>query len=138
MTELHTVAKAIVLHDGKLLALRRSNTDTRRPLQWDLPGGEVEPGEDIKAACVREIEEETEIVAAVSDCLSIYAMTDTVASNVEACFLFFLVPVATADVILSTEHSESAWMTLDEALRKFTYARQLAALQYARQHQLID
>ncbi len=41
--------------DGKILALRRSATDPRRPLTWDLPGGSIEEGEVMQDALNREI-----------------------------------------------------------------------------------
>jgi ADP-ribose pyrophosphatase YjhB (NUDIX family) len=48
----------IVREDGKLLALRRSKTCPRRPFSWDLPGGDVEFGEELEASVKREIQEE--------------------------------------------------------------------------------
>lgn len=55
-------AKAMVFRgDGKMLLLRRSETDPRRPLTWDLPGGVVEKGENPKLACIRETKEEAGI-----------------------------------------------------------------------------
>ena len=54
------VQKAVVLNDaGEVLMLRRSKTDTRRPMQWDLPGGLREENEELLAGVEREITEET-------------------------------------------------------------------------------
>ncbi len=57
------VAKAVIQHtDGNILLIRRSKTDPRRPLQWDLPGGWVnDEEEDYISAVAREVEEETAI-----------------------------------------------------------------------------
>ncbi len=53
------LAKAILqAEDGTILLLKRSETDTRRPLQWDFPGGGVDDSEDFVAAAIREIKEE--------------------------------------------------------------------------------
>jgi 8-oxo-dGTP diphosphatase len=50
---------AIVVHDGRLLLIRRA-----RPPQagkWSVPGGRVERGETLAEAVVREVREETGI-----------------------------------------------------------------------------
>ncbi|MGC5171598.1 (deoxy)nucleoside triphosphate pyrophosphohydrolase [Microbacterium sp. DT81.1] len=51
------VVGAVVVRDGLVLAARRT-----RPAEltgkWEFPGGKVEPGEELPAALVREIEEE--------------------------------------------------------------------------------
>jgi ADP-ribose pyrophosphatase YjhB (NUDIX family) len=50
-------AGAVVVHDGRLLLVRRAN-DPGRGL-WSVPGGRVEAGESPEAACAREVREET-------------------------------------------------------------------------------
>lgn len=58
----HIAAKVILQDDiGRVLVLRRSATDKRRPLTWDLPGGNVEYGTDPAEAITREVAEETGI-----------------------------------------------------------------------------
>lgn len=51
---------------GRILVLRRSQTDDRRPGTWDLPGGLAEYGEDPTVAVMRETLEETGIVLQAS------------------------------------------------------------------------
>jgi 8-oxo-dGTP diphosphatase len=52
-----TVVGAVIVADGRVLAARRT-----RPADlagyWEFPGGKVEPGEDPRAALIREIDEE--------------------------------------------------------------------------------
>lgn len=51
--------KAIIFReDGKILTMRRTATAPSRPLYWDLPGGDLDFGEDVKDGIVREIREE--------------------------------------------------------------------------------
>lgn len=53
------VVALIKREDGKYLIIRRSKINDFRPNVYDLPGGEVEFGEDPNIALVREILEET-------------------------------------------------------------------------------
>lgn len=57
MTERIVVVGAAVLHDGRLLAARRS-APAELAGRWELPGGKVEPGEGPEQALVRELREE--------------------------------------------------------------------------------
>lgn len=51
------VAAAIVVHEGRVLMVRRRVSEGQ--LSWQFPAGEVEPGEDREDAAVRETQEET-------------------------------------------------------------------------------
>ena len=57
-----TVAVVILFHNDKMLTLHRGPTAPWEPNRWDLPGGTVEQGEDIKNAAIRECYEETKII----------------------------------------------------------------------------
>lgn len=54
-------ALAVVPNDGKLLLVRRRNEPDAG--LWGFPGGHVDPGETVLEAAVRELREETTIVA---------------------------------------------------------------------------
>mgnify|MGYP001589925562 CR=1 FL=1 len=45
--------------NGKFLTMRRTKTAPSNPLRWDLPGGDVEFGEDPLKSIVREVGEES-------------------------------------------------------------------------------
>ncbi|MFE4381247.1 NUDIX hydrolase [Streptomyces cyaneofuscatus] len=51
------IAAAIVVHEGRVLMVRRRVSEGQ--LSWQFPAGEVEPGEEREAAAVRETREET-------------------------------------------------------------------------------
>ena len=137
MAETRAVAKAILVAGDKILLLRRSADDFRRPLQWDLPGGALDPGEDVKQACAREVQEEAGITVAVGDFKAIYAMTEVVEGDVSCTFSFFRAAIAETEATISHEHSDYKWMTLAEALEVLTYERHQRVLTYVQEHDLL-
>jgi 8-oxo-dGTP diphosphatase len=58
------VAGLIVGDDGRVLITQR-RADQALALQWEFPGGKVEPGEAPVAALVRELEEEIGVTVVV-------------------------------------------------------------------------
>ncbi len=56
---------AVVVRDGKVLLAKRAGEPGRG--LWSLPGGAVHPGEELKAAVVRELREECGIEVAVEE-----------------------------------------------------------------------
>lgn len=54
------IAAAIVVHEGRVLMVRRRVSEGQ--LSWQLPAGEVEPGEEREAAAARETQEETGLI----------------------------------------------------------------------------
>ncbi len=59
-----TVAAALITRDSKLLVCQRRHDDTHA-LQWEFPGGKVEPGESPAQALTRELREELGVDAIV-------------------------------------------------------------------------
>jgi 8-oxo-dGTP diphosphatase len=58
------VAAVIVGDDGRVLITQR-RADQALPLQWELPGGKIEPGESPVVALVRELREELGVEAII-------------------------------------------------------------------------
>ncbi|MBA3820391.1 MAG: (deoxy)nucleoside triphosphate pyrophosphohydrolase [Deltaproteobacteria bacterium] len=58
------VAGLIIGEDGRVLISQR-RADQALPLQWEFPGGKVEPGESPTAALARELREELGVTALV-------------------------------------------------------------------------
>ncbi|WP_030906608.1 NUDIX hydrolase [Streptomyces sp. NRRL F-5126] len=52
-----SVAAAVIIHDGRVLLVRRRVSEGQ--LSWQFPAGKVEPGESREQAAVRETREET-------------------------------------------------------------------------------
>jgi 8-oxo-dGTP diphosphatase len=63
------VVGAIVIHDGRLLMVRRANEPSKG--MWTVPGGRVEPGEYLTAAAAREVREETGVAIDVGELLGV-------------------------------------------------------------------
>ncbi|MFC0596790.1 NUDIX hydrolase [Streptomyces palmae] len=57
LDERPSIAAAIVVHEGRVLMVRRRVSEGQ--LSWQFPAGEVEPGEAREDAAVRETLEET-------------------------------------------------------------------------------
>lgn len=56
------VVAGLIIRDEKILVCQRTRHQSM-PLKWEFPGGKVEPGEDLRAALYRELEEELGILA---------------------------------------------------------------------------
>jgi 8-oxo-dGTP diphosphatase len=59
-----TVVAGIIMRDSRILICQRKRGGSF-PLKWEFPGGKVEPGEDLRAALVRELAEELGIRATI-------------------------------------------------------------------------
>ena len=68
------VVAAILEREGKILICRR-RANQSHALQWEFPGGKVEPGETPAQALARELEEELGIAAASGDQIAGYEFT---------------------------------------------------------------
>ena len=132
------VAKAIILNDkGEMLMVRRSKTAPRRPLQWDLPGGMVEEGEDIAAATARETAEEAGIQIEPKHLDLVYSHTE-IMHDLNVIWLFYTGRATLTDVILSFEHDKFQWSTFTDAIAEFEYPSHRDALRYVHEHKLIQ
>ena len=59
-----TVVAALILQDSRILICQRRRDDSHA-LQWEFPGGKVEPGESHSEALKRELREELGIEATI-------------------------------------------------------------------------
>ncbi|MFJ2593453.1 NUDIX hydrolase [Streptomyces erythrochromogenes] len=110
------VAGAVVVHEGRVLLVRRRVVEGQ--LSWQFPAGKVEPGESFEEAAVRETKEEAGLdVAAVRQLGErIHPITGRQVSYT-ACE----VVGGTAHVADANEIAEVAWVTLSEIPRYIPY-----------------
>lgn len=137
------IAKAVIfLPNGEALALRRSRTDVRRPLQWDLPGGYCDQGEEPDQAVVREIQEEAGLnVSSVKLRFATTEVRKWVNNDGEktenVVFLFYVGQTNNKSVKLSHEHSEFKWMGLATAIEEFEYPLHKRVLKHLLDNKLV-
>ena len=104
--------KAVVLRaDRKFLTMRRSKTAPSHPLAWDLPGGELEYGEDPRAGIIREIKEETGLEVKDVKPFDVFGHENSVGFWVTICYACESVGDA---VVISYEHDDFKWVTKEE------------------------
>ena len=64
------VAAIIQDEQGRILVSQRSLDSKAYPGKWQIPGGKVEPGEELLTALKREVKEETDLeITAINDLL---------------------------------------------------------------------
>jgi 8-oxo-dGTP diphosphatase len=61
------ISAAIIVSDGRVLMVRRRVSEGE--LMWQFPAGQIEDGEDVQEAAVRETVEETGLVVAATKLL---------------------------------------------------------------------
>ena len=80
------VVAAIIERDGTILIGQRQPSQSH-PLEWEFPGGKVEPGETPAQALARELAEELDIHHAASELLASYEYTYPEKKPIEIFFL---------------------------------------------------
>lgn len=135
----HIVQKAVIINEkGQILIVRRSGTDTRRPLQWDLPGGQLEEDEELMAGVEREIFEETALE--VSGTHLVFSKTEyrtwKGGNEASVVFLLYASHYENGKVVLSSEHDMCEWKTIEEALPMFEYPLHIEYLKYLLEHKI--
>lgn len=138
LMETEIVTKAVLANEkDEILIVRRSKTAPRRPLQWDLPGGGVESGDENFAKAVsREVLEETGIAVDHRDLRLVHTHTEII-KGVNVIWLHFAASVAKPEVKLSFEHSEYQWLPLEKAIKEFEYPLQRDLLQHLHDNKII-
>lgn len=100
------VTRLVVERDGKILLVKRSNTDIKRPGEWELPGGIVDSGETLEVGAARELAEET----GLSGELTYLGSRAYFIEDLNRLAAYFYITPTSDDVVLSEEHSEYDWV----------------------------
>ena len=108
----HIVAVSGLVTDpltGRILLIR----SPRRG--WEFPGGQVELGESLTEALVREVQEETGVMVEVRDLVGVYSNT-----HLSTVMFGFLCEWLEGKPTTSPESLEVAWVERDRALERVT------------------
>lgn len=108
--------KAFIVNDGKLLIVRRRDTDVHKPGIWEIPGGRLAPAEDPFEGLKREVREETGLDVTILNPLRVHHFTRDDGQKIT--MLTFLCKPATADAIISEEHTQHEWIEIDNMQSK--------------------
>jgi 8-oxo-dGTP diphosphatase len=100
-----TSIKGVVLHQGRVLLLLNERDE------WDLPGGRPDPGEDHRAALVREVREETGLAVAVGALVDEH-LFEVLPQRFVRIVAYVCLLQAEGTIALSPEHCEACWVEL--------------------------
>ena len=104
------VAGLILGDDGRVLITQR-RADQSLPLQWEFPGGKVEPGEAPIAALARELSEELGVVAVVG---KVWDVLFHAYPDFDLVMLVYVCRLEPGSVPRAVEVADLAWVRTDE------------------------
>jgi mutator protein MutT len=130
-------AVAIVLRGDAVLLVSRANPpDAGR---WAFPGGKIELGETIEAAAIRELREETGVVARADEAISAFDVFDRGADGVVRRHFVLVAVLCTwlsGEPVGADDAADACWFELEEvcsgSLDLSTHVRPLIRLAQAR------
>lgn len=138
MKKVKLFAKAAFLNgEGKILILTRSKTHPVLPGELDLPGGGIDEGENIDDGFLREIKEETGLNLSIDEVSLVYAETVYYEATTSILFLYTSKLDSNTSIKLSYEHSEMAWLSLNELKEKTLHPIWKKAIIFASDHNLL-
>jgi 8-oxo-dGTP diphosphatase len=114
-------ASACVWRDGKVLLIQRGKQPGKG--LWSLPGGKVEIGEQVESAAVRELFEETQVVADLAHAMGPFEVwRDGILIYSITCFAGHYV---SGEAVAGSDAAEVAWV-YPQALGGFELAPNIA------------
>ena len=113
--------------DWRVLTLQRAY-DTRCPTAWETVHGHIEAGESPEQAAVREVSEETGLSVQRLYNVTVQPFYLHKLATVELAVVFAAFVAHDHPITLGAEHMRHEWLSPDEALERFVWPRERAAL----------
>ena len=108
------VVKGLINYDGKILIVQRSNDDEIGANIWECAGGNVDFGEDLENALIRELEEEVGLSVTIGKLL--YAVTFKTDEHRQVFILSYSCTAHDNNVTLSDEHKNYLWADKEQMI----------------------
>jgi 8-oxo-dGTP diphosphatase len=121
MTQPILGASACIWQGGKVLLIKRGKPPGKG--LWSLPGGKIEPGEEVEAAALRELFEETQVVANLVHAMGPFEVwRDGVLLYSITCFAGHFI---SGEAVAGSDAADVAWV-YPQALTDFELAPNIA------------
>lgn len=121
-TQLYVVAvAAIILREGKVLAMRRAATKNAGAGLWETLSGRVALGEEPLETVKREILEESSLNVEVE--AQPFTVYQAKRKNVPMVVIVYRAKYLSGKVVLSEEHDAYAWLTPEEFAERSTLTK---------------
>jgi 8-oxo-dGTP pyrophosphatase MutT (NUDIX family) len=111
----------------RVLALQR-RLGTRCPGAWEPVHGHIDPGEEPEDAALREVSEETGLVAERLYNVRVQPFYLHKTHVVQLAIVFAAFVAEPGSVTIGDEHQGAEWLTVDEALTRFAFPGERASL----------
>jgi 8-oxo-dGTP diphosphatase len=105
------VVAGLIVGDDQRVLITQRRADQSLPLQWEFPGGKVEPGEAPTAALARELAEELGVVAVVG---KIWDVLFHAYPEFDLVMLIYVCRLAAGSVPRAVEVADLVWVRTDE------------------------
>jgi len=117
------VPAGVIVKDGKMLMTKRRDLRPKFNNKWELPGGGVDNGEEIKEALIREIKEETgynvKIVEQLPEILTKTEKENAEYGSYQVFLIMYICKIKSGKFKTSdAEINGHGWFTIQEALKK--------------------
>lgn len=114
------VVRAIIMNGSDILLIQRSKNDGHEQLQWEIPGGKLDKGQDFGSAIERELIEEVGTYATPISKLAYFDSDIDGSSKYKGIPYIRMVSLYRCEnrsVRLSSEHDDYKWVAFEDALK---------------------
>ena len=119
----------LAFRDGRLLTLKRSLREEKAPGAWEVISGRIEPGEQPIEAAEREAREETGLALAI-EARPIASYRGEILGR-DMLVVAFRAQAPPGEPVLSDEHDDGAFVTLEDFARRCPFPRLVAVAHLA-------